>query len=181
MNLVINGVKVEVASIIEDADLNNVDIDGGTIDDVTIGGSTPGPVSGTTGTFSGAVSAGLKTVECPATGSISAANLKGTRITNYGQSAENTQTLDTCAAELSFIVQIETAGAGAFHLKAAAGDKFYFDPGDGTVTALDDGDKISIATPAVGDTLVVNAIRTGASSYDWLAVCTRGTATDGGA
>jgi len=57
MNLVINGVKVELASIIEDADLDNVNIDGGTIDDVTIGGSTPGPVSGTTGTFSGSVSA----------------------------------------------------------------------------------------------------------------------------
>ncbi len=30
-------------------------IDGGTIDGVTIGGSTPGAISGTTGTFSGAV------------------------------------------------------------------------------------------------------------------------------
>ena len=84
-------------------------------------------------------------------------------------------------AAASFILQIETAGAGAFHLKAGASDKFYFDDGSGTVTALDDGDKISFATPAVGDTLVVNSIRTGASDYDWLAVCTRGTATDGGA
>lgn len=39
-------------------DADNVNIDGGTIDNVTIGGTTPGPISGTTGTFSGSVSAG---------------------------------------------------------------------------------------------------------------------------
>ena len=131
--------------------------------------------------FTGTVTGGMAVVEQAASDTLTAAECRGTRVTNYGQAAENTQTCPAAAANLSFIVQIETSGAGAFHLKAGAGDKFYFDDGGGTVTALDDADKISFATPAVGDCLVVNSIRTGASSYDWLAVCTRGTATDGGA
>jgi len=108
MNLIINGVKVEVAPIIEDADLDNVDIDGGTIDDVTIGGSTPGPVSGTTGTFSGSVSAesiSAKEIEAvPASTSdipISAKSLQSTAplgdelVTNYDFSSSTGWTFGT--------------------------------------------------------------------------------------
>ena len=146
--------------------------------------------TGVGGTFTGAVTAGTKIINQPATDTLTVAEIMGTVITNYGQAEANTQTLPSTAdvitavgsgVEVAFIAQIRTAGAGAFHLKANGSDKHYFDDGSGTVTALTDGDKVSIATPAVGDTLVVMMIQTGAEAWDWLTTCTRGTATDGGA
>ena len=140
--------------------------------------------------LAGAVTAGTKIINQPATDTLTVAEIMGTVVTNYGQTEANTQTLPSTAdvitavgpgVEVAFIVQIRTAGAGAFHLKAGSSDAHYFDDGTGTVTALTDGDKISIATPAVGDTLVVTMIQTGEDAWDWLTTCTRGTATDGGA
>jgi hypothetical protein len=158
-------------------DADNVDIDGGLIDGVTIGGTTPGPIVGTTGTFSGSVSAGLKVVTQAATDTLTAAECLGCVISNYGQAAENTQTLPAAAEGLHGLVVIGTAGAGAFHLKAGAGDKIYLDG-----TALTDGDKASLATPAVGDNFTFFAFQTGASAYDWIVTSgSQGTLTDGGA
>lgn len=125
----------------------------------------------------GSVSAGISVVTQPATDTLTAQECRGTQISNYGQSAENTQTLPTAAEGLNGIVVIGTAGAGAFHLKAGANDKIYFDG-----TALDDGDKVSVATPAVGDHFTFFAFQTGASTYDWIVTSgAQGTLTDGGA
>ena len=74
------------------------------------------------------------------------------------------------------MVIIGTAGVGAFHLKAGATDKIYLDG-----TALDNGDKVSIATPAVGDFFTFVSFQTGASSYDWIVSSGVGTLTDTGA
>lgn len=111
-----------------------------------------------------------------ATDTLTAAEVSGTVISNYGQEAENTQTLPAAAAGYNGMVIIGTAGAGAFHLKAGAGDKIYLDG-----TALDDGDKVSIATPAVGNYFSFWSFQTGASSYDWIVTTGAGTLTDGGA
>lgn len=111
-----------------------------------------------------------------ATDTLTAAECSGKLINNYGQAAENTQTLPAAAKGLHGIVHIATAGAGAFHLKAGAGDKIYLDG-----TALDDGDKVSLATPAVGDHFTFWAFQTGASAYDWIVTAGVGTLTDGGA
>jgi hypothetical protein len=138
--------------------------------------SGPGPIVGTTGTFSESVSAGLKVVTKAASGTLTAAECRGCVISNYGQSAENTQTLPAAAEGLNFIAVIGTAGAGAFHLKAGAGDKIYLDG-----TALDDGDKASLTTPAVGNAIAFMTFQTGASAYDWMAQSIAGTWTDGGA
>ena len=105
-----------------------------------------------------------------------AAECAGQTITNYGQSAANTQTLPAAAAGLHGQVVIATAGAGAFHLKAGSGDKIYLDG-----VALDDGDKVSLASPAVGDTFSFAAFQTGASAWDWLVWSNVGALTDGGA
>ena len=172
MNLVINGVKVEVAPIIEDADLDNVNIDGGTIDDVTIGGSTPGPVSGTTGTFSGSVSAKLKTIIKPSTATLTADECKGTLISNYGQSAQNVLTLPPAAEGLNFTVVISTAGAGAFYLSPDGSDRIYLDGTDIGPA------RVGMETPAVGDMIAFTAFQTGASSYAWAAQTIAGTWLD---
>jgi hypothetical protein len=103
----------------------------------------------------------IKQITQAATDTLTAAECSGTIISNYGQSAENTQTLPTGASGLNGVVMIGTDGTGAFHLKAGASDKIYLDG-----TALDDGDKASLATPAVGDYFTFMAIQTEVSSYD---------------
>jgi len=122
-------------------------------------------------------STGIAVVTKTATGNVSATEARGTQISNYGQAAETTLTLPAAAAGLNFVVAVGTAGAGALHVKAGASDKLYLDG-----VALDDGDKASLATPAVGQTLTCLAVQTGASAWDW--TCTSGggsTWTDGGA
>ncbi|MBU4317084.1 MAG: hypothetical protein KKF30_07400 [Proteobacteria bacterium] len=112
-----------------------------------------------------------------ATGTLTIEECSGTIINNYGQTAANTQTLPGAIAGLSASVIISSAGVGAFHLKAGAGDKIYLDG-----VALDDGDKVSIGTPVVGNSLAFFSFQSGASSYDWMVVSGPSTtATDGGA
>ena len=117
----------------------------------------------------------IKTITQATTDTLTAAECAGTIISNYGQGAENTQTLPTAAVGLNGIVVIGTSGAGAFHLKAGASDKIYLDG-----TALDDEDKVSLATPAVGNFFTYFAFQTGASAYDWIVDTGEGTLTDGG-
>jgi len=136
----------------------------------------------TTGTISGGAAVIGTTSLAPdeifltSTGNITAAQMGGGFANNYGQAAENTQTLPASAANLWKTFVIGTAGAGAFHVKAAAGDKIYFNG-----TALDDEDKVSCATPAVGDYLSCRSFKTGASAFDWICTSGAGTWTDGGA
>jgi hypothetical protein len=111
-----------------------------------------------------------------ATDTLDAAECYGTIINNYGQSAANTQTLPAAAAGLSFMAIVATSGMGALHFKANTGDKIYLDG-----TALDDADKVSCATPAVGNCAAFFAFKTGASAYDWYCNSIHGTWTDGGA
>lgn len=111
-----------------------------------------------------------------ATDTLTINEVMGTTITNYGQAAENTQTLCAAAAGYKATVRILTSGAGAFHLKAGASDKIYLNG-----TALDDGDKVSLAAPAIGDQLSIESIQTGASAYDWLVLTENGLWIDGGA
>lgn len=110
------------------------------------------------------------------TATLTVAKVSGTVISNYGQGAENTQTLPAAAAGYNGLITIATAGAGAFHLKAGASDKIYLDG-----TALDDGDKASLATPAIGDYFSFWSFQTGATAYDWIVSSGQGTLTDGGA
>ena len=120
--------------------------------------------------------AGIDHITQAATDTLTAQECRGTVISNYGQAAENTQTLPAAAEGLGGMVVIGTAGAGAFHLKAGASDKIYLDG-----TALDDADKVSIATPAVGDYFTFFAFQTGASAWDWIVQSGSGTLSDGGA
>lgn len=110
-----------------------------------------------------------------ATDTLTVAEVKGQQISNYGQSAENIQTLPAAVEGMSGRVVIATAGQGAFHLKAGASDKIYLDG-----VALDDGDKASLATPAVGNFFSFFSFQNGASTYDWHVISGSGTLTDGG-
>ncbi len=111
-----------------------------------------------------------------ATGSLTEVQCSGTSINNYGQSAENTQTLPTASVGLNGVIEISASGVGDFHLKAGASDKIYLDG-----TALDDGDKASLVTPIVGDFFTFKSFKTGASAYDWIVRTGQGNLVDGGA
>jgi len=115
------------------------------------------------------------TVIKTATGNLSAAEVTNTIINNYGQGAETTLTLPAAAAGMNFMLVISTTG-NAIHIKAGASDKIYLDG-----TALDDGDKVSLATPAVANSATFYTIQTGAAAWDWVCQTTLGVFTDGGA
>jgi hypothetical protein len=107
---------------------------------------------------------------------LTAAECSNTIVSNYSQAAESTITLPAAASGLAFVVTVVTTGVGALHIKAGASDKHYFDG-----VALDDADKISCATPAIGNMISVLAFKSGAATYDWIATSITGTWTDGGA
>jgi hypothetical protein len=86
-----------------------------------------------------------------------------------------TLTLPTAVAGLSFIFTVTTTGY-AVHLKAGASDKIYLDG-----VALSDGYKVSCASPTVGDSIIFYSFKTGASTYDWIAISQSGTWINGGA
>jgi hypothetical protein len=126
----------------------------------------------------GSITVGLGPIQVitqAATDTLSAAECYQTIVSNYGQSGANTQTLPAAASGLSFLAVIGTAGQGAFNVKAGTGDKIYLDG-----TALDDGDKVALATPAVGNCASFFTFQTGASAWDWYCITLSGTWTDGG-
>lgn len=131
-----------------------------------------------TGIFGGSVTAtGYKTTTTTvaSTATLTAAQTSGTVLSNYGQSAEATLTLPAAAEGLGLTFIVTTTG-NALHIKAGASDKIYLDG-----AALDDGDKVSLATPAVGDAVSCLAFRSGESTWDWLCTSIAGAWTDGGA
>lgn len=117
-----------------------------------------------------------KTVLVPSTDTLTAEEVGGVFLNNLGQGSENTQTLPTAAAGMNGIVQISASGVGAFHLKAGPSDLIYLDG-----VTLNDGDKASLATPAVGDFFSFASIETAAGVFDWIVRTGQGTLTDGGA
>lgn len=126
--------------------------------------------------WASAVAVGIIATAETATDTLTAAQVNGGIVSNYGQGAATTLTLPAAAAGYNFIVVVGTTG-NALHIKAGASDKIYLDG-----TALDDGDKASLATPALGNTLTCFTFQTGASAYDWICTGGGGAAwTDGGA
>jgi len=126
------------------------------------------------GAVTGQLTSCIEEVIKASTGNITAAECQSTLINNYGQGAANTQTLPTATEGLNCQVVTITVGF-AFHLDCQGTDKFYLDG-----VALDDGDKISNTTPAVGDAISVIAVQTGASEWNWIARTLQGTWVDGG-
>ena len=118
----------------------------------------------------------VQTITQPTTDTLTTAEVVNTKISNYGQTVANIQTLPALTADVNFIAIIGTAGAGAFSIKAGPSDKIYLNG-----TALDDGDKVTNATPAVGDYITGFTFQTGASSYDLILRTGVGTWIDGGA
>ena len=145
-------------------DSTTVAITGGTIDGATIGETTPSTIRGYP-----------KRITKTETGSLSLAECSGTVVSNYGQTAEMTLTLPSAADQINFKFEVVTTGF-AIYLKAAANDKFYHDG-----VALDDADKIGLASPAVGDHVWIEGMRSGETTYDLRSTSGIGAWADSGA
>lgn len=102
---------------------------------------------------------------------ISTSEMLGSTINNYGQGAVNCiHQLPTAAKGLkTTFVAGTTQAAALFGFRAGANDKIYLNGVAGT-----DGDAVTI-NPTIGDKIVVEAIQTGASAWDWIAITHRGT------
>ena len=61
------------------------------------------------------------------------------------------------------------------HVKPESSDCIYLQN-----TKLDDADKVSLSSPAIGDSAAFFTFKTGSSSYDWKCIIIDGTWIDGG-
>lgn len=104
------------------------------------------------------------------TGSLTAGQVTNGIIDNVGQA--NTAcdlALPAAAAGLNFIMVAGEASTAAWRIRAAAADKFYLNG----VAGADNG-YVGIAAPAVGSYLSVFSFKTGANTWDWMAVVGNG-------
>jgi hypothetical protein len=92
-------------------------------------------------------------------------------LANYGQGAVDVYVeLPVAAANMSAVCTIGTAQAGnVWGVKASVSDKIYLDGVAGS-----DGEYV-VTTPVVGTMLRLRTVKTGASSYDWIAISDVGT------
>ncbi len=103
------------------------------------------------------------------TGNLSAADVSGTIINNYGQSADAILTLPTAAEGFTFAVALGTTVAKYFRIKANTNDKIYFNG----VAGSDNG-YVGIASAVTGAMISFVSFKTGASDYDWIATTVSG-------
>ena len=111
----------------------------------------------------------VKEIIKTATGDLTAVEISGTLINNYGQAADVVLTLPVAVSGLSFMVVCGTTVANYYRIKANTNDKIYL---DGTAGA--DNGYVGIASAAVGATITFMAFQTGAEAYDWIATAISG-------
>jgi hypothetical protein len=129
--------------------------------------ASPGAIGETTPNTIRALS---KEIIKASSGSLSAAEVAGTLINNYGQAAAVTLTLPTCAAGMSFVVILGTTYANYYRIDPAATDSVFL---SGVTTG--DGKYIGIASAVKGACITFMAFQTGSGAYDWLATGVNGT------
>lgn len=114
--------------------------------------TTAGDLSAKAGTFSGSVSAGIPRVVKAATGSLSAADMRGCLVTNKGQTDDATIALPAIAEGMHCLVCLETTVAKYWRLDPDASEVIIFDG-----TALTGGYYVGIASAVDGAMLSVVA------------------------
>ena len=111
----------------------------------------------------------VKEIIKTATGDLTAVEISGTLINNYGQAADVILTLPAAVSGLSFMIVCGTTVANYYRIKANINDKIYL---DGTAGA--DNGYVGIASAAVGATITFMAFQTGAEACDWIATAISG-------
>lgn len=96
----------------------------------------------------------------PATVTLTAAQLYGTRVNNYGQTAIATITLPTVAEGMDTVFVFGTATSATYSVQATGANAMYY---SGATSA-----GVRIAAPAVGNFFVLYSFKTGASAWSWI-------------
>ena len=108
----------------------------------------------------------IDTIYKPESDTLTAKDLSGTNISNFGQgeSVDNTQTLCACGPGFSAAFKIVEVGAGYFYLAPDSSDKIYIDN-----VALDDGDRAAVAAPESGaiHTFIIESFKDDDGTYNW--------------
>jgi len=104
--------------------------------------------------------------------SLSAAEVEGSSINNYGQTANMDLTLPAAVAGMKFEVLLGTGGNNLTPTQPNTGKTIRFEPNSTNAIYLNGvslGWGINVGTPAAtkGDRIVFQTFKSGASSYDW--------------
>lgn len=105
-----------------------------------------------------------------ASGSLSIAEISGTIINNYGQSADMILTLPTAEEGLSCIVVCGTTIANYIRITTDSSDLIILDGESGA-----DGEYIQIESASLGSAISLMTFKSGESSWEWLAITVSGT------
>jgi len=125
--------------------------------------SSPGAIGATTpaaGTFT-VLKGNFPNLVKAATGTLTAAEMKGQTVNNYGQTDDVTLTMDAGADGLSFNVLLGTAVAKYYRLDPTT-VAIYLDG-----TSCGAGKYVGIASAVVGAAMSCKAFQTGAPTYDY--------------
>ena len=117
-------------------------------------------------------------VDGHASGTLTAVQMHSTTIYNTGQGAGDVVlNLPTAAAGLSGLFQVGTVqAANDWKVRAGASDKIYAIDASGVVTPGSDNGYFGFATAAaIGNSFAIWSIKSGASTYDWMAKAICGT------
>ena len=141
-------------------------VDGDSLDATVIGRTTP--AAGIFTSLKGNISEIIQSTS----DTLTASELRGMQISNYGQGAsDNLQQLPSAAEGMSFIALCGTAqAANYFRFQAAASDKIYLEGAAGS-----DNGYVSIMAPIVGAAIAFFTFQTGSTSWDWFANTIYGT------
>lgn len=96
----------------------------------------------------------------PSTVTLTAAQLYGSRINNYGQTAIATITLPTAAEGMDTVFVFGTATSATYTVQATGANAMYY---SGATAA-----GVRIEAPAVGNFFVLYSFKTGASAWSWI-------------
>lgn len=109
------------------------------------------------------------TVDGSASGSLSAAQVSGTIINNYGQDASDVSlTLPTAAAGYNALFVVGTAQTNKWGVQAGTNDKIYLLAADGTIAAGSDNGYARMTNAQIGQSFACWTFKTGSSTWDWM-------------
>lgn len=130
----------------------------------------PGSVAITGGTINGVVlTSSFNEIVQASSDTLTAAEVKGTQINNYGQTADCDLTLPAAAEGLHFTVSLGTTVDKYYRIIPASGDTIAL---DGSSTGADK--YVQTASAAKYSTIQFFTIQTGATTYEWQAVSSIG-------
>jgi hypothetical protein len=107
-------------------------------------------------------------VDGSAAGTLTAAQVSGTIVTNRGQGAADVAlTLPTAAAGYNALFTVGTAQSNKWGVRAATNDKIYLLAADGTISAGSDNGYARMTAAQVGQAFACWTFQTGSSAWDW--------------